>query len=419
MKLCLITKGVKLYMDKIFCRSCLKEDLKTVIDLGLSPLANNLLSSFNEKEELFPLKMMYCENCHNCQLSYVVPPRKMFDNYLYKSSTTKIFREHFISAADKYIEKFNLNEESIVLDIGSNDGIGLKPFKERNINVIGVEPAKNIADFANENNIHTINSYFNDDLLGIITEKIDLITASNVFAHSDNLEDITNLVFKLLKPEGVFIIEVQYILDTIKDLTFDNIYHEHLNYWGVISLYNFFNRLGYTIFDVEHIDTHGGSIRVYIKKEKENISNNVFEFIEKEKEFGLTEYNTYISFSERINTLKNNVLNNIKNLKDKNLKVVGYGSPAKATTALNYYNITNEYIDYIIEDNELKHNKIIPNVHIPILSKEKLNDGLPDIIIVMAWNFFDVIKKSNQDLIDSGVKIINIKDLENSFFSYE
>jgi SAM-dependent methyltransferase len=415
MKLCLIIKEKEYHMNKTFCRSCLNEDLKSVIDLGLSPLANNLLSSNNDVDELYPLDVMYCNICHNCQLSYVVPPNKMFDNYLYKSSTTKLFRDHFVKASEKYITKFNLNEKSIVLDIGSNDGIGLRPFKENNINVIGVEPAKNIADLANENNIYTINSYFNNEILKLVTDKIDIITASNVFAHSDELEQITNIVFKLLKPDGVFIIEVQYLLDTIKDLTFDNIYHEHVNYWCVTSLNNFFNRIGYTIVDVEHIDTHGGSIRVYIKKEKDSICENVKNFLKNEKEFGLTEYNTYISFSERINIIKNNVKNNIKKLKEKNFKLVGYGSPAKATTALNFYNITNEEIDYIIEDNDLKHNKIIPNVRIPIYSKEKLNDGLPDIIIVMAWNFFENIKNNNQDLINKGVKIINIKDLENSF----
>ena len=397
-------------------RSSLSKNLEPVISLGLSPLANNLLDSPEDKDELYPLEMMYCPESHNCQLSYVVPAEKMFSHYLYVSSTAKSFRDHFEQAAEKYIAEFGLNLGSLVIDIGSNDGIALKPLKEKGIEVLGVEPAKNITDIAMANGINTINGFFTEVTAQYIKYEYglaDLITASNVFAHADGLDEIAKAAFSILKPNGRFIIEVQYLLDTIKDLTFDNIYHEHVNYWSVISLRNFFNRLGYVVSKVEHINTHGGSIRVQIGHPGTEVDSSVNEFISNELEFVLTEYQTYLDFAKRVEHAKNNVNKNIKVLKNQGLTLVGYGSPAKATTALNYYGITSNEIDYIVEDNELKHNKILPGVRIPIYSKEKLNKKLPDIIIVMAWNFFEDIKRNNQDLIDKGVKFISIKELQN------
>ena len=393
-------------------RSSESGNLKPVISLGLSPLANNLLDSLDQEDELYPLEMMYCPESHNCQLSYVVPAGKMFDHYLYVSSTAKSFRDHFEQAAEQYINEFNLTSDSLVLDIGSNDGIALKPLQDKGIKVLGIEPAKNIAELANVNGINTLNEYFTDETVSKLEDKADLITASNVFAHADKLDNIAHAAFNALKENGTFIVEVQYLLDTIKDLTFDNIYHEHTNYWSVTSINNFFNRLGYNVYKVEHINTHGGSIRVYVNRGGEQ-QPSVNEFLQNEINFGLTDYKTYLDFAKRVEAAKTNVNKNIKALKDQGLTLVGYGSPAKATTSLNYYGVTSNEIDYIVEDNQLKHNKILPGVRIPIYSKDKLNEKLPDVIIVMAWNFVEEIKKNNQDLIDKGVKFISIKDLQN------
>lgn len=407
---------------KTSCRSCGNIVLKDVISLGRSPLANNLLDNLDGDVDTYPLEMKYCQKCHNAQLSVVVSPDKMFDNYLYVSSTAASFRKHFELAADKYINDFRLDSNTLVVDIGSNDGVFLKPLSDSGIKVVGVEPAKNISELANKNGIKTINSYFNKDVVNKIIneyEKAKIVTASNVFAHSDELVNIAENAFKLLESNGTFIIEVQYLLDTIKDLTFDNIYHEHTNYWSVTSLNNFFIRLGYYVYHVEHIDTHGGSIRVYIDKGmvKHNpsrmMNDSVYKFIKEEEEFGLTNYQTYKDFAKRVNNVKINVNNNIKKLKSKFSKIAAYGSPAKATTALNYFGVDSTIIDYTIEDNQLKNNKFIPGVNIPIRNKEYCNQNLPDVIIVLAWNFFEDIKRNNQDLVDKGVKFISIKDLQN------
>ncbi|MGA0077350.1 MAG: class I SAM-dependent methyltransferase, partial [Pelagibacteraceae bacterium] len=395
---------------KFDCRSCGNINLKRVVSLGYQPLANNLLNKKDEKHELYPLEVNYCPKCHNCQLSVAVDPKKMFSNYLYTSSTSVSFRNHFINAANQYVKELKLKpKSSYIIDIGSNDGVALKPFKDLGFNkILGIEPAKNLAKLANKNKIKTFNGFLEKKNLKKIKGKADLILASNVFAHSDKLKEMAECMFSLLSPKGTIIIEVQYLLNTLKDLTFDNIYHEHYNYWSLISLNNFFKNIGATIFKSERISTHGGSIRIYVKKGKNiKIDNSVTKLLDLEEKEGLKNYKTYQAFGEKINKLKANVIKNIKNLKSKNKKIVGFGAPAKATTALNFFGISKE-IDFIIEDNKLKHNKFIPGVLIPIKDKKFLKDKNTT-ILVLAWNFFNEIKKNNLDL---SKEFINIKELE-------
>ena len=395
---------------KFDCRSCGSFKLKRVISLGYQPLANNLLKNKNDKSEMFPLEMNYCQDCHNCQLSIVIDPKKMFTNYLYLSSTSKIFRDHFNKAAKSYIKQFNLSpNKSYIVDIGSNDGVGLKPFKELKFKkIIGIEPAKNLAKLANKENIKTYNNFFDEKIFKKIKKNADLILASNVFAHSDNLKMMAKCMLKLIKNNGVIVIEVQYLFNTLKDLTFDNIYHEHYNYWSLTSLVNFFNSFNAKIFKAEKINTHGGSLRVYIKKSsKVKIEKSVIELLKDEEKFGIKKYETYLNFAEKVYQIRKNVRKNISKLKKDEAKIVGYGSPAKATTALNFFGISNE-IDHIFEDNKLKHGKFVPGVKIPII-KKKILDNKPDIAVVLAWNFFDDIKANNKDI---AKKLVSIKDLE-------
>jgi hypothetical protein len=403
-------KELLLNSYKFECRSCENTNLKRVVSLGYQPLANNLLNKKDDKYELYPLEMNYCPNCHNCQLSVAVDPKKMFSNYLYTSSTSSSFRNHFNEAAKNYIKKLKLkSKKSYIIDIGSNDGVALKPFKDMGFKkILGVEPAKNLAKLANKNKIKTFNGFLENKNLKKIKGNADLILASNVFAHSDKLKEMADCMLKLLNKNGTIIIEVQYLMNTLQDLTFDNIYHEHYNYWSLTSLINFFNQFNSTIFKVERISTHGGSIRVYIKKGKKiKIENNVKILLAEEESFGIKKYKTYQDFGEKINKLKENVIKNINDLKKNNTKIVGFGAPAKATTALNFFGVSNQ-IDFIIEDNKLKHNKFIPGVLIPIKDKKMLK-GKNTLILVLAWNFYNEIKKNNTNLSN---KFVNIKDLE-------
>ena len=395
---------------KFKCRSCEGTNLKRVLSLGYQPLANNLLKTKDDKDKLYPLEMNYCPTCHNCQLSIVVDPKEMFSNYLYLSSTSKTFRDHFKNAANKYIKEFKLSpKKSYIIDVGSNDGVALKPFQKLNFkNLLGIEPAKNLAKLANKDKIKTFNGFLNKKNIKNIKKNADIVLASNVFAHSDELKMMAECMLKLLKKNGTLIIEVQYLLNTLQDLTFDNIYHEHYNYWSLTSLDTFFKRFDATIYKAEKIETHGGSIRVYIKKSKKTKIEKSVKFLLKEEEkYGIKNYKTYQDFAKKVYKIRENVRKNISILASKDTKIIGYGSPAKATTALNFFGISDE-IKYIVEDNKLKQGKFLPGMRIPITSKENIKTK-PDCAIVLAWNFIDEIKKKNADLAH---KFISIKDLE-------
>ena len=398
---------------KFECRCCGRKKLKRVISLGFQPLANNLINIRTDKTEKYPLEMNYCSNCHNCQLSVAIDPKKMFNKYFYLSSTSNSFRQHFEKAAKKYKKEFKLNKNSYVVDIGSNDGVGLVPFKNMGFkNLLGIEPAKNLCKISKNKGIKTINAFLKFNTLRSIKKNADLILASNVFAHSDDLETMAKCILKLLSKKGIAVIEVQYLLNTIKDLTFDNIYHEHYNYWSLTSLKFFFDKLGANIFKAEKINTHGGSLRIYISKNKNKKKHvSVNKFLKEEIKFGIRNFKTYKDFSKKIKEIKKNVLINIYKLRHNN-KIIGYGSPAKATTALNYFEISKE-IDFIVEDNKLKHCKLIPGVNIPIYSKDKIKDNNA-LVLVLAWNFFEEIKKNNKNLSNN---FINIKDLEKKIFN--
>ena len=395
---------------KFDCRSCGRSNLKRVVSLGYQPLANNLLKNKKEKDEMFPLEVNYCSDCHNCQLSVTVDPKKMFSNYLYLSSTTKTMRDHFEQAAKKYIKNFKLSsKKSYIIDVGSNDGVALKPFKDLNFkNILGIEPARNLAALANKQKIKTFNGFLDKKSMKKIKKNADLILASNVFAHSNDLKIMAECMFKLLKKDGVIVIEIQYLFNTLKDLTFDNIYHEHYNYWSLTSLVNFFSNFKSKIFRVEKIGTHGGSLRVYVKKNlNTKIENSVKTLLKEEDKFGIKKYKTYQEFAKKVYKIRKNLRRNILKIKEKNEEIVGYGSPAKATTALNFFGISNE-LDSIIEDNKFKQGKFLPGMKIPIISKKNLKNK-PKNLIVLAWNFYEEIKRNNPDL---AKKFINIKDLE-------
>tara|TARA_B100001057_G_scaffold366399_1_gene369713 strand:+ start:1164 stop:3716 length:2553 start_codon:yes stop_codon:yes gene_type:complete len=405
-------KNLLLECYKFDCRSCGGADLKRVVSLGYQPLANNLTKKKEEKCDLYPLEVNYCKKCHNCQLSVAVDPKKMFSNYLYTSSTSKIFRAHFVEAAKKYSKELKLNKKkSYIIDVGSNDGVALRPFLNLGFKkILGIEPAKNLAKLANKNKIKTFNGFLNKKNTKKIKKNADLILASNVFAHSDKLKEMAECMISLLSRKGTIIIEVQYLMNTLKDLTFDNIYHEHYNYWSLTSLVYFFNQFNVKVYRSEKVDTHGGSIRVYIKKDKKvKIENSVKKMLKEEEIYGIKDFKTYQKFGEKVYKIRENVLGNIKKLKEKNKTIIGYGAPAKATTALNFFGISKE-IDFIVEDNKLKHNKFIPGVKIPIKDKSKIK-GKNNVLLVLAWNFYDDIKKNNLNLSNN---FVNIKDLESN-----
>jgi len=386
---------------KTSCRVC-GGGLNHYLSLGLSPLANNLNKVKNDTNDLYPLDLNFCKQCSNSQLSVAVPSDKMFSNYVYQSSTSKQFRNHFEEIAKELKIDFNLHKKSLVVDIGSNDGIFLKPLKDMDVNAIGVEPAKNISKIANSKGLKTLTEYFSQKTVNkIINEygKADIVTAFNVFAHSDGLKEILNNTEKILKKDGEFIFEIQYLLRTISDLTFDNIYHEHFNYWCLLSILNFFEGSELKVYKVKEVDTHGGSLRVYTtKNKKKRLHKSIKQYIELEKKFKLDKIETYYKFAKDVESIKHNSLKKINSIISENKKIIGYGAPAKATTVLNYFGINSDHFEYIVDDNHLKHNLYVPETGIKIIESDNINPDDYDFVLVLAWNFFDSIKKQQKKL---------------------
>lgn len=383
------------------------------LSLGKTPLANSFLSKrdLNREEKYFPLDTCFCPKCKLVQLTYVVDPKIMFKHYVYVTSTSNTFIKHFTIMADDISNRFNLTEKSLVVDIGSNDGLLLKGFKKNGAQIIGVEPAANIAEIAEKNGIKTINSFFDGEVVNKIigVEGLaDIVTANNVFAHINDIHEFTKNVKSLLKRNGIFIIEVQYLIDTIEKMTFDNIYHEHLSYFTLTSLINFFKKNGMEVFDAKRVDSHGGSIRVFIKKSEDNlkIEQEIGKILQYEKNLGVDNLELYTDFGDKVYKVKNRLVKYIQDIKNDGKSIAAYGAPAKSTTLLNFCGIGKDYIEYIVDENELKHGLFAPGNHIPVVSPEMFDKKRPDYILILAWNFAKEILIKTEKYAEVGVKFI-------------
>jgi len=400
-------------MNHIKCRICGNKNLEKFLSLGISPLANSFLreKDLGKKEPKFPLELCFCDGCKLVQLGYVVDPDIMFRDYLYVSSTSDTFKRHFASMAQQVVKKFGLDGNSLVVDIGSNDGLLLKSFKNFGVKAIGIEPAANISRIAEENGVETINDFLGEKSVKKILEargKADVITACNVFAHIPDIDEVMKNVKMLLKENGIFIIEVQYFINTLQDMTFDNIYHEHLSYYTLTSLSNFFGRHGFDIFDVERVQTHGGSLRVFVRAAGSHVRTNdsVRKTLEQENDAGVNEIGTYYSFAKKVQQVRQNLVSCMEDLKRQEKIVAGYGAPAKSTTLLNFCGLDSSHIRYIVEDNSLKTGLYAPGTHIPVVALLELKKTPPDYIVILAWNFAGEIISKAKPIVKEGTRFI-------------
>ena len=395
------------------CRICKNKKLETILDLGEMPLANAFLdeNQLGQEELFYPLRVVWCESCGLLQIDEIVPPEILFSNYVYVSGTSEALRKHFEGLATEVVNDFNLNSESLVVDIGSNDGTLLKEFRKFSVHVIGVEPAVNIAKIAEENGIKTINYFFSEDTAKEIvkeTVKADAVTATNVVAHTNDLDDLLKGIAYLLKDEGVFVIEVPYLVDLLDKVEFDTIYHEHLSYFAVRPLKRLFEVHDFKIVNVERVTIHGGTIRVFASKKKSSykINESVSQLISLEMEKGLTEIAAYRKFAERVEKLKADLVSLLQKLKSENKKVIGYGAAAKGNTLLNYYRVGPDLIEFIADLSPMKQNKFTPGTHIPVYSPERIYDAKPDYMVILAWNFADEIMEQQAEFKEMGGQFI-------------
>jgi len=341
------------------CRICKGSDLYKFLSFGHIPLSN----AFLKKEQLlvdepfYPLDICFCHKCGMVQLKQVVEPSIMFEDYAYFTGASAPMHVHFKEMASTVIKKFDLSNGSLVADIGSNDGTLLKEFKDKHMRVLGIEPANNIARLANDNGIDTINEYFGANqarLISSLRGKPRVITATNVFAHINDLDDFLNGIYFWLDENGVFVIEVPYLAELIKNIEFDTIYHEHLSYFAVRPLVELFKRWGMSIIEIEQIGVHGGTIRVYVVKGESKPSPSVEEMVRREIELGLDKVETYKDFAKKVKRIRGKLVSMLKGLKGDGAKIVGYGASAKGNILLNYCKIGTDIIDYIADTTPYK-----------------------------------------------------------------
>ena len=389
------------------CRLCGSTDLVQVLSFGETPLANAYLASadLDTPELCAPLVVNACRACKLIQLRDVVDPEVLFSNYLYVSGTSPVFVAHFADYAKTVAQRFSLSGDSLVVDVGSNDGVLLSHFKKEGTKILGVDPAQNIAEEATRKGIPTIAKFFTPETArGIVAEhgKASIITANNVFAHTDDVVGFVESVKELLLPDGIFIFENQYLKDLIEQNLFDMIYHEHLCYYHLTPLVPFFQRLGLRIFDVEHVPTHGGSIRVFVGWEDgpHKTSEKVGHVLRGETV--LNTVSTYHAFAERIDAIGKKLRSLLGEFRRHDKRIVGYGAPAKATTLCYALGINGNMLEYIVDDSKMKQGLYMPGTHIPIKVPDTLYTDTPDYCLILAWNFADSIVKNHQQFIKNG-----------------
>ena len=389
---------------KTCCRLCESKNIKRGLSLTPTPPGNNFLTkdNLNLVEETFPLELDFCNDCFHIQLGHVVDPEFLFQNdYSYVSSTSRVFVEHLKNYADSMISLLKLNQGSLVIDIGSNDGTCLSFFQDKGMEVLGVDPAESIAQLANNNGIKTINNFFNEEIAQEIKENYSLprlITSHNACAHIDDLMSVINGVDNLMGDETIFVMEVGYFVDVFQNKWFDTIYHEHVDFHTVAPLKKLFHSVGMEIFSIERIEPQGGSIRVMVQRKHGTfqIDESVEDLISLEASLGLNKVDTLHLFEQEINTLRTKFKNMIKQLKEDGKSIAAFGAPTKATTLSYHFDLEHEDVDFIVDDNPLKQGLYSPGKHIPVYDSASIYEKKPDILIILAWNFAEDIMKKHK-----------------------
>lgn len=395
------------------CRFCGKELKHTFIDLGMSPLSNSFLpkSKLDDKENFYPLHVYVCEDCYLVQLNEFQSPIEIFEDYAYFSSYSSSWLEHAKKYVDDMIKQEYVNKNSYVIEIASNDGYLLKNFKDKNIKILGVEPAKNVAAKAIEAGVPTISEFFGVKSAEKLAQqqKPDLIVANNVLAHVPDINDFVQGFSKLLSDEGVITFEFPHLLKLMQYNQFDTIYHEHFSYLSLTAVAKIFDKHNLKIFAVDELKTHGGSLRLYVTHEfnqKYKINPSVNKVLNDENEYGINTVECYKNYNKQVEKVKFDLLSTLINLKRNNKKVIAYGAAAKGNTLLNYCGIREEFIDYIVDKNPAKQNLFAPGTHIPVYSPDIIRKTKPDYILILPWNLRDEIIAQNAFINEWGGKFI-------------
>ncbi|MBH5320632.1 methyltransferase domain-containing protein [Paenibacillus sp. GSMTC-2017] len=381
------------------CRLC-GDPLKDLfLDLGISPLANSYVHAerLQQSEPMYPLKTFVCNSCFLVQIEDYESPQHIFSDYAYFSSYSDSWLKHSKAYVDAMMTKYKINSSHQVIEIASNDGYLLQYFVDYKVPVLGIEPAVNVAAIAEERGVPTVVDFFGTKLASLLLEQgksADLLLGNNVLAHVPNLNDFVAGMKMILKPTGLITMEFPHLMRLIEHVQFDTIYHEHYSYYSLQTVSQLFSKHGLTVFDVEHLPTHGGSLRIYAKhseNEQYHVSSAFDQTLADEQSFGITDLAMYATFKSRAVQVKRDIVSMCIAIKNRYETIVGYGAPAKGNTLLNYCGLDSDYIDYTVDRNPHKQGRYLPGSRIPIFSPERIKETKPNYVFIFPWNLKDEI----------------------------
>jgi SAM-dependent methyltransferase len=396
------------------CRFCGHGLEMIFVDLGMSPLANSYLTpaQLHHMEPFYPLRVYICTNCLLVQAEEFEGPESIFTNYAYFASYSDTWLKHARAYAEMSVRRFGLDQQSLVLEIASNDGYLLQYFIANGIPVLGVEPAANVADAALKNGIPTMVRFFGEETardLALKGKKADLIVGNNVLAHVAKLNDFVQGMKIVLKPDGVITMEFPHLMRLMQENQFDTIYHEHFSYFSLIAVERIFAAHGLALFDVEEVPTHGGSLRIYARHTEDAskpTGQRVIDLRLREEDAGLSSLQGYLSFADKVKVTKYKLLNFLIKAKREQKSIVGYGAPAKGNTLLNYCGIRSDLIDYTVDRSPHKQGHFLPGTHIPIYSPDKIKETRPDYLLILPWNLKDEVIDQMRHIRDWGGQFV-------------
>lgn len=396
------------------CRFCQTPLRQTFVDLGLSPLCESYTTAdkLKDPETLYPLHSFVCDNCFLVQLPEHVSPQAIFEEYAYFSSYSESWLSHARSYVELITERLGLDPESLVIEVASNDGYLLQYFLERQIPVLGIEPAKNVAQTAIAKGVPSITEFFGATLarrLAAEGRQADLLVGNNVLAHVPDINDFVSGLKTLLKPEGVITMEFPHLVRLIEENQFDTIYHEHFSYLSFTSVDRIFHAHGLRVFDVDELTTHGGSLRIYAchrDNGTREISDCAIALKQGEADWGITNLERYRAFTQKVEATKRDILRFLIETRSQGKSIAGYGAPGKGNTLLNYCGIRTDFIGFTVDRSTYKQGKFTPGTRIPILNPDKIAETKPDYLFILPWNLKDEIIKQNGFIREWGGKFV-------------
>jgi len=396
------------------CRFCGTKLQHTFVDLGMSPLCESFLSAeqLNQMEPFYPLHVYVCENCFLVQLEAYVTPEHIFTDYAYFSSYSDSWLAHAKKYTGQMVERFGIGAGSFVVELASNDGYLLQYFVEKKVPVLGIEPAANVAAVAVERGVATLVKFFGRETARELADsgkQADLLLGNNVLAQVPDINDFVGGMKLLLKPDGVITMEFPHLQRLMKENQFDTIYHEHFSYFSLLTAEKIFAAHGLTLFDVEELSTHGGSLRIFVRHVEDSskpVSSHVTDLRARELAAGCTKIESYASFAEQVKETKRKLLEFLIQAKRSGKKIAGYGAPGKGNTLLNYCAIRSDFLDYTVDRNPNKHGRFLPGTHVPIFPPERIRETQPDYLLILPWNLKDEIIRQNAFIREWGGKFV-------------